>query len=636
MSLSQKTASDPQGLRSSLQDSGLWLLILLVISIALTLLVSFSARAAHAVAMFGEPKYPPNFTHFDYVRPDAPKQGQINLSVVVTDSSIDKFNPFTLRGKPAPGLLDLLFETLTTYNLDEPNTQYGLLAQDINVAADFSSVVFKLNPQARFSNGDPVTAQDVKYSFDTLTSKQASPVFRSYFSEVRKLEVLDALTVRFEFKRKGRDLSFIVGSLPVFSPKWGLEADGKRIEFDKLRLVPPIASGPYEVSLSPKGQNVIYTRNPNYWGRNIPSRKGSFNFDRVVYKLYKDADTQVAAMRAGDFDYFSETRMRYWCCQFIGKRFDSGEIVKSKFVHYNPRPMNGFVFNLRRERFQDVRVRKALNLAFDWDWVNRMIFDDEFSRQSSYFSNTPLAATGSPSDAELKLLEPYRAELDPAVFGPIFQQPKTNAPSSIRQNLTEAVALFSAAGWNIVDGQMRNAKGEVFTLELPTRNTLYDVFIYNLSKLGIEVRTRIADPVVDRQKLRNFDFDLGSLSFRDARNPGAELLRNFDSKEADVKGSENVAGLKSNALDALIQALLNADSKEAQIAAAHALDRVLIHGHYVMPYRYLNNHYLMAHRRLKRPDVLPLYYGGNEWALGQWWDSEPAERPANTATASVQ
>ncbi|XVJ70422.1 MAG: ABC transporter substrate-binding protein [Rhizobacter sp.] len=636
MSSSHKAASGAQGLRRSLQDSGLWLLILLVISITLTLLVSFSAQAAHAVAMFGEPKYPPNFAHFDYVRPDAPKQGQINLSVVVTDSSIDKFNPFTLRGKPAPGLMDLLFETLTIYNLDEPNTQYGLLAQDINVAPDFSSVVFKLNPLARFSNGDPVTAKDVKYSFEILTSKQASPVFRSYFSEVRKLDVVDELTVRFEFKRKGRDLSFIVGSLPVFSPKWGLEPDGKRIEFDKLRLVPPIASGPYQVSLSPKGKNVIYTRNPHYWGQNIPSRKGSFNFDRVVYKLYKDADTQVAAMRAGDFDYFSETRMRYWCCQFIGKRFDSGEIVKSKFVHYNPRPMNGFVFNLRRERFQDVRVRKALNLAFDWDWVNRMIFDDEFSRQSSYFSNTPLAASGSPSEAELKLLEPFRAELDPAVFGPIFQQPKTNAPSSIRQNLTEAVALFSAAGWNIVDGQMRNAKGEVFTLELPTRNTLYDVFIYNLSKLGIEVRTRITDPVVDRQKLRNFDFDLGSLSFRDARNPGAELLRNFDSKDADVKGSENVAGLKSKAVDALIQALLNADSKEAQTAAAHALDRVLIHGHYVLPYRYLNNHYLMSHRRLKRPDVLPLYYGGNEWALGQWWDSQPVEGPSDTATASVR
>jgi peptide/nickel transport system substrate-binding protein/microcin C transport system substrate-binding protein len=374
------------------------------------------------------------------------------------------------------------------------------------------------------------------------------------------------------------------------------------------------------LSHADNAQTVTYTRNPRYWGANIPSRRGSFNFDRVVYKLYKDADTQVAAMRSGDFDFFSETRMRYWCCQFIGKRFDSGELVKTKFVHQNPRPMNGFVFNLRRERFQDPRVREALDLVFDWNWVNRMIFDDEFSRQDSYFANTPLAASGLPSETELKLLEPWRSQLDPAVFGPMWQEPTTKSPGSVRQNLGRAMELFAAAGWHIEGGVLRNAKGEAFTMEVPTRNTLFDAYFYNLSKVGIVLRARIADPVADRDKMRNFDFDLASIAFRDARIPGAELLRNFDSQDADVKGSENLAGLKSPAVDALIQALLDANSLEDEETAAHALDRVLMHGHYVMPYRYLKNHYFIANRRFKHPDVLPLYYGAYEWVLGQWWD----------------
>lgn len=313
--------------------------------------------AAHGFAQFGEPKYPANFQHFDYVNPDAPKGGILNLSNISQNSSFDKYNPFSSKGKPAPGLAELVFETLTVYSLDEINTQYGLLAEYIQVAPDFSSTTFRLRAQARFSNGDPVTAKDVLYSFKTLNSPKASPRFRSYFNDIAQV-VVDPLTVRFAFKRKGRDLPFVAGSLPIFSAKWGgVGPDGQKISFDKLRLEPPIASGPYRVDKSPSGRNVIYTRNPDYWGKDIPVRRGSFNFDKVVYKLYKDTDTQVAAMRAGDFDFYSETRMRYWCCQFIGKRFDEGEIIKELVPHKNPRPMNGYIFNLRRPEFQDVRGR---------------------------------------------------------------------------------------------------------------------------------------------------------------------------------------------------------------------------------------------------------------------------------------
>jgi len=313
--------------------------------------------AAHAIAQFGEPKYGADFQHFDYVNVDAPKRGSLSLSIVSQNSSFDKFNPFSLKGQTAPGVMDLVFETLTVDSMDEVNTQYGLLADDIEVAPDFGSVIFHINPKARFSNGDPVTARDVKYSFAMLTGGRASPRFKAYFAEVKQLTVLDAQTVRFDFTRKGRDLSFIAGSLPVFSPKWGRLPGGGKIPFDNLKLEAPIASGPYLIEKASSGADVVYRRNPDYWARDVPVRRGSYNFDHIVYKLYKDADTQVAALRAGDFDFLSENRMRYWCCQYIGKRVDDGDLVKEIIPQKNPPAMNGWVVNLRRERFQDPRVR---------------------------------------------------------------------------------------------------------------------------------------------------------------------------------------------------------------------------------------------------------------------------------------
>lgn len=587
--------------------------------------------AAHAVAQFGEPKYPPNFGHFDYANPDAPKTGTLNLSLVSQNSSVDKYNPFTLKGRPAPGLLELMFETLTVYSLDEVNTQYGLLADDIIVAPDFGSVSFHINPKARFSNGDPVTAEDVKYSFDTLTGRKASPRFKSYFAEVRQVSVLPGNTVRFEFTRKGRDLPFVAGSLPVFSPKWGLKANGEKIPFEQLRLEPPIASGAYLLEPSRSGQNVVYTRNPAYWGKDLPVRRGAFNFDKIVYKLYKDADTQVAAMRAGDFDFFSETRMRYWCCQFIGKRFDSGELVKELFPHQNPSAMNGYALNLRRERFKDARVRQALNYAYDWQWLNAKIFDGQFERQDSYFAHTPLAAKGLPGEAELKLLEPYRDELDPAVFGPMVEMPTTQPPSSLRQNLGKALKLFAEAGWRPVDGVLRNRQGEAFEMEVPggRGNMLLDAYFLNLQKLGVVLKPKPTDAAADRAKMKNFDYDFAQVSFREARNPAAELWRNFNSADADVPGSENIIGVKSRAVDELIKKLYEASSWQEQETVAHALDRVLMHGYYLVPWRYLSHYYFIYHKRLQRPKTTPSHYGAYEWVINNWWDGAPEKQAAN-------
>jgi len=326
-------------------------------------------------------------------------------------------------------------------------------------------------------------------------------------------------------------------------------------------------------------------------------------------------------MRAGDFDFLSEPQMRYWCCQYIGHRFDSGEVLKVKLPHKNPRPMNGYIFNLRLERFQDIRVRQALNYAFDWEWVNAMIFDSEFHRQDSYFANTPLQATGTPNAAELELLEPFRSELDPAVFGPIVQQPTTHAPrGSYRENMRKAADLFAQAGWRRAeDGVLRNEKGEAFTLQISSSG-LIEMFIRNLQKLGVVIEQRTSDPSVDRQNMRQFNFEFASLALREARFPGDELLRNFHSRDFNTKGSDAITGVNSKAVDFLIDKILNASSQSELETAAHAFDRVMLHHAYVLPWRYLDHHYLMFNKRLKRPDTLPPYYSPYEWALGQWWD----------------
>ncbi len=586
--------------------------------------------SAHAIAQFGEPKYPAGFRHFDYVNPDAPKGGTLTLSLVSLNSSFDKYNPFTLKGRPAPGLLEMLFETLTVFSLDEPNTQYGLLAEDIDLAPDLRSVTFRLHPLAHFSNGDPVTADDVAHSFRTLARGQGvSPRFKAYFSEIEKVTVLDARHIRFEFSRPGKDLSFVAGSVPVFSQKWGLKADGSRIPFETLALEPPISTGAYILESASNGLSVVYRRDPGYWGNESPARRGFYNFDKVIYKLYKDRDTQVTALRAGDYDFYSETQMRYWCCQYIGKRFDTGELVKVKLPHKNPPSMNGWVVNLRRPQFQDPRVREALNYLLDFEWINEKILDNEFLRTDSYFAGTPLQASGLPSPEELQLLEPWRHELPPAVFGPAYEQPNSIKAGGFRASLRRALQLFAEAGWHYRDGYLRNDNGEPLTLEvsgLRSQSAHVETVNLNLLKAGILLRRRDADPATSQKRMREFDFDYTSLSLRESRLPAGELWRVFNSKDADTPGSENIIGVKSPAVDALIQQLMDVDNQHDFEVTGRALDRVLMHSHYFIPFRYLDHHYVVHHKHLRQPDVLPSYYNAQEWAIGTWWD-DPATSP---------
>jgi len=579
------------------------------------------ANAEHAFSLYDTPKYPAGFTHFDYVNPDAPKRGTLYLANPDRRTSFDKFNPFSLKGVSAAGVDSLMFETLATSSQDEITTIYGLLADDMKLSADRMSMTFHLNPKARFNNGDPVTAADVKYSFDTLIGKGA-PQYKSYFADIRQCVVLDAQTVRFDFKTKNHELPLIVGSVPVFSKKWAAGTS-----FDNIQLTPPIASGPYAIDSYDVGRNITYKRRSDYWGNDVPVRKGMFNFESIVYRFYKDDVARLEAFKAGEFDVVVEYSAKNWVRAYNGPKFASGEIVKRNLKHQNGANMQGFVINLRRPQFRDVRVRQALGLALDYEWLNRQLFYNQYTRIDSFFANSELAARGMPSEDELKLLDPLRDKLNPAVFGPAPAPPDTNPPHSLRENLLKARELLRQAGWEYRDGALRNAKGEVFSFEIlddqSSMSRVISVYVRNLNKLGIQVHQRVTDYALVQKRMENFDFDMTSLAFPAVSSPGNEMFDLFSSKAAEEKGSNNVWGLRSPAVDQLIQDLVAATTRKDLVTATRALDRVLLHDYITIPHWYSASHRVAYRNRFGMPDKLPLYYEANPYVVSTWWEQKP-------------
>jgi microcin C transport system substrate-binding protein len=603
---------------------------LIAASVALTLFVPHVAHAVHAIAQYGEPKYPPEFKHFDYVNPDAPKGGTLVLANPNRLTSFDKFNPFTMRGNPAPGI-GMLFESLTTGSADEVASAYGLLADDIRIAPDRLSVTFHINPHARFSNGDAVSANDVKYSFDTLTSRQAAPQFSAFFADIKRTVVVDAATIRFEFRRPNRELPLLAGGMPVFSHKWGLRPDGSRIPFDQLAFEKPIGSGPYLIESDSGARTMTYRRDPSYWGASLPVRVGFNNFERITYKLYTDNTARLEAFKAGEYDALVEYIARNWVRRDVGKRFDNGELVKREFRQHNGAGMQGFFMNLRRPLFQDARVRQALDLAFDFEWLNRQLFFGGYTRLDSYFADSDMQAKGVPSAGELTLLDPLRTQLDPAVFGPATAQPNTDAPNSLRANLLKARALLAQAGWTYRDGALRNAKGEPFAFEILDDSgsgggmePVVTAYTRNLAKLGITANFRTVDFALIQKRYDAFDYDMTTIRWPGTPVPGQEQVSRFGSKSADQQGSDNMLGLKSAPVDVLLSALVNAQTREQLTNAARALDRVLMHGYYVVPHWYSAKHRIAYRRELAYPQVLPLYYEANDWIVSTWWFAKPS------------
>ncbi|WP_425495161.1 extracellular solute-binding protein [Pandoraea horticolens] len=634
--MNARTTRHPHTTRGSLR--GFVFSLTVVPVLAAGLLLAPAAYAKYAIAQYGEPKYPQGFTHFDYVNPDAPRGGTLTLANPDRRTSFDKFNPFTLRGTSPPGVLGLMFETLGIGSADEPATVYGLLADDIAVAPDGTSVTFHINPAARFNNGDPVTAQDVKYSFDTLMGPQSAPGFKVMLSDVKGATVLDKRRVRFDFRRVSPDLPLLVATVPVFSPKWGAGADGKRKAFDALTFETPIASGPYLIESYDGGRRITFRRDPKYWGRELPVRRGTYNFDRIVYKLYSDDIVRLEGFKAGEFDATTEFRARSWVRSYVGKRFRDGELIKREFAHHNAAGMQGFILNVRRDMFRDVRVRRALGLALDYQWLNRQLFYNQYQRIYSYFTNSDLAARGMPSEAELKLLEPLRKKLDPAVFGPMVVQPTTNPPASLRENLREARQLLAQAGWTYRDGALRNAKGEPFVFEFlddgGAMGPVASAYARNLAKLGITLNFRTSDFALYQKRIETFDFDMISLRYPDSQIPGTELIDRFGSQSANVDGSDNVIGLKDPAVDALVASLVRAHTYEDLVASARALDRVLMHGYYIVPNWFSSTHRMAYRQYLRFPEKLPQYYTAEGWLVSMWWDSRVGQGKAVTSAAS--
>ena len=592
-------------------------------SAVLVLATSFApaAWAAHAFSLYDTPKYPPGFTHFAYQNPEAPKGGDLYLANPDSRTSFDKFNPFSMKGVAAAGVSNLMFESLAISSADEVATMYGLLADDMTLAPDRMAMTFHLHPKARFNNGDAVLAEDIKYSFDTLVAKGA-PQFKMMYADVRQCVVIDAHTVRFEFKTQNRELPLIVGAMPVFSRQWAAGT-----AFDKIQLQAPIASGPYLIERYDLGRSIIFKRNPAYWGTDLPARKGSFNFDRIVYRFYKDDVARLEAFMAGEFDVVVEYRAKNWARAYKGPKFDKGELIKTTLKHSNGAGMQAFVMNLRRPQFQDPRVRHALALALDFEWMNRQLFYSQYVRIDSFFSNSELAARGTPSAAELALLEPLRKQLDPAVFGAVPVPPSTNPPASLRANLLQARELFRQAGWNYRDGALRNAQGEVFSFEIlddqSALSRIIAVYVRNLEKLGIEVRQRTADFALVQKRMEEFDFDMTSQRFPDVTSPGNEMFDMLGSKAADEKGSSNYWGLKDPVVDTLVTSLVKANSRAQLVAASRALDRVLLHKYIVVPHWYSATHRVAYRNRFGIPDVMPKYYQADPYVISSWWQVRP-------------
>lgn len=574
------------------------------------------AVAAPSMALGYTPKYKPGFSHFDYVNPQAPKGGQLLLPGF---GGFDSLNPFVLRSEVAGGITELMFETLTEQSLDEPFSAYGLLAEDMALAPDRLSVTFRLNPKARFSNGDPVTAADVKFSFDTLKSDAAHPRYRFYWGDIKNAEALDARTVRFNFVKINPELHMLAGQIPVFSKKW---LAGKPL--NKVALETPIGSGPYTIEKYALGKNISFKRNPEYWGRDLPTRRGMYNFDRVALVYYKDDTVQVEGLKAGEFDFMFVTNSKQWARDFEGPRFASGEIKKTELKHRNNAGMQGFIFNIRKPYFADRRVRRAITLAFDFEWSNRNLFYNQYTRCDSYFSNSELASRGIPQGDELSLLAPYRDKLPPELFTRPWQPPRTAPPHSLRNNLLEAKKLLEQAGWKVSNGALRNAQGQPLEFQVLLAQKGFErimaPFAANLAKLGIRATYRTVDTALYQRREETRDFDMLVESFGQSQSPGNEQFNMWHSSVADKEGSGNYIGIKDPVVDAMIEKVIYAPDRKALVTATRALDRVLLHGEYLVPNWYSATHRIAYWDKFGFPKTLPLYYAATEWVIKTAWD----------------
>jgi len=575
-----------------------------------------AAEPRHGLSIFGDLKYPANFKHFDYVNPDAPKGGRL---VTVGANTFDSFNMFILRGDPASGL-SLLYDTLMVSSGDEASTMYGLVAETADLAADRMSIIFKLRASARFADGTPVTADDVVFSFETLKEK-GQPAYRFMLRDVVKGEAIDRLTVRFTFEgEQVRDLPLAVAGLPVL-PKSYYQTH----PFEETTLKPPLGSGPYVISDFKQGSFVSYKRREDYWAKDLPVNRGRWNFDEIRFVSYRDRPAELEDIKSGNLDLREEFTAKDWVTAYDIPAVKEGRLKRITLPDNSPSGAQGFFLNTRREKFADVRVRRAMDLAFDYQWMNKNLFYELYTRTESYFENSDMKATGKPGPEELALLEPFRDRLPKEVFEEPYRPPVSDGSGSDRRLLREAQRLLQEAGWRIdpakpAERLVRNARGETLDVEFlinqPTFERIIAPYIKNLEAIGIRGSIRRVDSAQYERRVKAFDFDVVAARFVMSLTPGIELRNYWGSEAAASEGSRNYAGIKDPVIDALLDRMVQSKSRQELVVATRAMDRVLRAGHYWVPHWFKASHHIAYWDKFGRPDIKPKYDRG---VTDTWW-----------------
>ena len=570
-----------------------------------------TASPGYGISVFGSLKYKPGFRNFDYVNPDAPKGGTIRIWGLDT---FETLNPFILKGRKEENNF-LLFDTLMTRAMDEPDALYGLVAQRAELSADRSRIAFTLNPKARFHDGGQITADDVVFTYQTLM-RDGHPRYRVIYRDVAKAEILDRLTVRFTFKPGfHRDLPTLLATLPVLS-----KAYYKKAEFKKTSFVPPLSSGPYRVGRVDPGRFISYERVADYSARDLPVNRGRFNFDRVRVDYYRDRDIAFEAFFAGQYDFREEFTSRSWAIQYGKPPVEKGLIVRDTLPDETPSGVQAFFFNLRRDKFKDWRARAAIDLAFDFEWTNKNLFYGLYDRTNSMFENSELAAKKKPSAAELALLWPLKGKVPEQVFEAPYASPISDGSGNIRGNLRKAARLLRAAGYRVKDGGLTGPGGKPFEVEFllfeASFNRIINPYIRNLERLGVKASIRIVDAANFKYRTDHFDFDVIVRRIVQPLTPGIEQRNFFGSANANVPGSFNVGGIKDAAVDSLIEKVIAARDRPALIGAVRALDRVLMWNRYAIPQWFKGEHNVAYWNKFDRPGIKPKYALG---VIDTWW-----------------
>ncbi len=591
-------------------------------------------------SLMGESKYGKDFKRYDHVNPDAPKGGTLNS---VTTGTFDSFNPYIVRGSPAAGLGSfgggLLYETLMEQSIDEPSVSHPLIANAYKYPEDFSSATYRIDPNARWHDGKPLTADDVIWSLKVL--KDNSPMYGRYYANVTDAVAINDHEVEFHFDQKGnRELPKILGDLVILPKHWweGTDASGKKRDVTQPTLEPPLGSGPYKIKSFKPGAEIVWERVKDYWGQNLAVKVGRENFDTRRYVYFQDENAEWQAFTKGGYeDIHPENRSARWARDYNFPAFEAGDVVKTEFLTESGEPMQGFVLNLRKPQFQDRRVREALTYTFDFETMNKNLFFGYYTRTDSYFEGGELASSGLPQGKELEILNEYKDKLPPEVFTTEFKLPVYDTPQATRDNLRKAFDLFKQAGWVNKDRKLVNEKtGEQFRIEFlgrdPSDERVTGPFIDNLRKLGIDASLRVVDTSQYINRTRNFDYDIITSVLAQSQSPGNEQREFWTTKAADTPGSRNYTGIKDPVVDALTERVIFATDREDLVAATHALDRVLLWNYFVVPQWHLPKVWLAYWNKFGIPDKQPAYVGVD---IDSWWIDPEKEKALAAKYKSV-